>query len=102
MKPMESNQQNGRTKNRHLLIILVLSWYSFTSVNVRYSKLACDSETWSLEIAVVTILLLQYVAGCIPYMISNFVTHSAKGTNKKIFFTWIRGSAGLNIFFKNA
>ena len=89
-------------KNRYIIIILAILWYCFTSTNVFYSKLVCTSKVWSLEVSIVTILLLQYLAGCVPYLCSLFVTGSSKSIkglnlNKQDFmvgFFYLLGNLG--------
>ena len=79
---MESSKTNmlidGFKNHRYFIIILAILWYFFTSTNVFYSKLVCASKLWSLEFAIVTILLLQYLAGCVPYLCSLFLNESSK------------------------
>ena len=61
------------SQNCYSIFLLIIFWYCFSSINVAYSKHFCNSEKFGLEVAVVTLLLLQYIVGSIPFLVKTII-----------------------------
>ena len=97
MERVKSGSKTDRNRSPYLMTILVIFWYSLTSINVMFSKIICSSGNFSLEVAVITILLMQYLAAGIPFMLTK--TQRKSSTDNNLFLSFERQDFLVGFFY---
>ena len=101
VKVVISHLSPAINNSRYCISVLVLIWFSFSTINVAFSKTIC-ANSWHLEFVVVTILLLQYVIGSLPFLLIKMLRHPSTGfgdvsldkTDFLVGFFYLTGNAG--------